>query len=114
MSSIVIYSFIYLIGVILSSFAQLLLKKSALTSQKNIIKEYLNKRTLFAYLMFFSATIFSVLAFKEISLSLGPVLGTSEYIFITILSCFCLKEKISGKKVLGLLIVILGILFYFI
>lgn len=114
MNSIVFYSIIYLIGVIISSFAQLLLKKASSINYNNKIKEYLNFKTLFAYFVFFSATIFSVYSYKGIPLSLGPILGTTEYIFITILSIVFLKEKISIKKILGLSLVLVGIFVYFI
>lgn len=114
MNSILFYSSIYLIGVIISSFAQLLLKKASNINYDNKLKEYLNFKTLFAYLVFFSATLFSVYSYKGIPLSLGPILGTTEYIFITILSIIFLKEKISKNKILGLTLVLIGIFIYFI
>lgn len=114
MSNIVFYSLIYVFGVIISSIAQLLLKKSADIKYDNKIKEYLNVKTIFAYFIFFSATIFTLFAYKGIPLSLGPILGATEYIFIIILSYIFLKEKISKRKLLGLMMVIIGILVYFI
>ncbi len=112
MSKIVIYSCIYLVGVIISAFAQTLLKKSAMVDRKNKIKEYLNAQTIIAYTIFFSATLCSVFAYKYVPLSMGPILGTSEYIFITVLSYIFLKEKVNKKKLMGLLIIICGILIY--
>lgn len=106
------YSGIYLIGVLISSFAQILLKKSADTKHESLIKEYLNFKTLFAYGVFFGATICSVLAYKYVPLSVGPILETTQYIFIAVLSYFFLKEKISKKKLIGLITIILGVLIY--
>jgi len=51
-------------------------------------------------------------AYKYIPLSMGPILGTTEYIFIAILSYLFLKEKINKRKFLGLTIIILGIIIY--
>lgn len=112
MSKIAIFSCVYLIGVIISAFAQILLKKSAMIQRESKIKEYLNVKTIIAYGIFFSATLCSVYAYKYVPLSMGPILGTTEYIFIAILSYFFLKEKISKKKLLGLIIIICGILIY--
>lgn len=112
MNKMFIYSMIYIFGVIVSSFAQILLKKSALIKRDSKIKEYLNFKTLFAYFMFFSATLCTLFAYKYIPLSMGPILGATEYIFIAILSYLFIKEKISKKKFLGLLIIVFGVFIY--
>ena len=52
MNKVLIYSSIYLLGVIVSAFAQILLKKSANIERENKIKEYLNFKTIFAYGIF--------------------------------------------------------------
>ena len=56
MNKVVLYTMIYIVGIIISSIAQILLKKSADTKKENIIKEYLNVKTIVAYLIFFGAT----------------------------------------------------------
>lgn len=110
----IIYILIYLVGVLISSIAQLLLKKSSNTNYDSKIKEYLNFKTIFAYSIFFLATIFTVFSYKGISLSLGPILGSTEYIFIAILGYFFLNEKLSTRKIIGLFLVIVGVIVYFI
>ena len=97
MNNVLIYSGIYILGVIISALAQVLLKKSADVERKNKLKEYLNFKTIFAYAIFFGATLCTVFAYKYVPLSMGPILGTTEYIFVAILSYFLLKEKISKK-----------------
>lgn len=108
------YGLIYITGVFISSIAQLLLKKSSSISYDNKLKEYLNFKTIFAYFIFFSATLLSLFSFKGLPLLYGTLLGTTEYIFVTILSYLFLKEKISFRKLLGLILVIIGIIVYFI
>lgn len=112
MNKILIYSGIYVLGVIISALAQILLKKSANIERESKIKEYLNFKTMFAYAIFFGATMCSVLAYKYVPLSMGPVLGTTEYVFVAILSYYLLKEKISKKKLLGLIIITIGVLVF--
>lgn len=112
MNKIFIYSGIYILGVIISAFAQILLKKSANIERESKIKEYLNFKTMFAYGIFFGATLCTVISYQYVPLSMGPILGTTEYIFVAILSYFLLKEKISKKKLIGLITIILGVFIF--
>lgn len=112
MNNVLIFSGIYILGVFISSMAQILLKKSANIERESKINEYLNLKTIFAYGIFFGATICTLFAYKFIPLTMGAILETTGYIFVTILSYFLLKEKISRKKLVGLIIIIIGILIF--
>lgn len=111
-SELIIFSGLYLFGVIISAVAQVLLKKSADKKHESKIKEYLNLPTMTAYFMFFVATICNVFAYKHIALSYGPVLSMTEYIFVAILSLIFLKEKIDRRKAIGLLVVFIGVVVF--
>ena len=106
------FSGIYILGVFVSSIAQILLKKSANIERENKLKEYLNFKTIFAYGIFFGATLCTLFAYKFIPLTMGTILETTGYIFVTILSYFLLKEKITKKKLIGLVIIIIGVLIF--
>ena len=112
MNKIVLYTMIYIVGVIISAIAQVLLKKSADTNKGNILKEYLNIKTILSYTIFFMATLCTVFSYKYIPLSFGPILGTLEYLFVALLSYYFLKEKIKKKKLIGLFIIIVGVFIY--
>ena len=112
MNKILIYSCIYILGVIISAIAQILLKKAADVEHESKIKEYLNFKTIFAYAIFFGATLCTVLAYKYVPLSMGPILGTTEYIFVAVFSYFLLKEKVSKKKLIGLITIIFGVVIF--
>lgn len=112
MNNIFLYTLIYIFGVIISALAQVLLKKSADVKKNNIIKEYLNWKTITSYSVFFIATLCTVFSYKYLPLSFGPILGTLEYLFVAILSYYFLKEKIKRKKLIGLFIIILGVCIY--
>ena len=114
MNKMVLYSLIYIGGVLISSVAQFLLKKSAIVKHESKIKEYMNIRTITAYSIFFMATLITVFSYKELPLSIGPLLGATEYIFIIIISKCFLKEKINTRKSIGIALVLLGIVIYFI
>ena len=81
-------------------------------SYESKIKEYLNPRVIFAYAIFFGATFCSIFAYKVIPLSFGPILESAGYIFVAFFSWLFLKEKISKQKIIGLLLITVGIVIY--
>lgn len=107
-----VYIGIFLFGICISSFSQILLKKSAGEKKDNFIKEYLNIRVIIAYLIFIAATFCSIFAYKSIPLSMGPILESMQYVFIAILSHLFLKEHISKRKVLGLFVIVMGVIVF--
>ncbi len=63
-----------------------------------------------AYGMFFASTIITVIAYKYVPLSLGPVLESSGYVFVAILSYYILKERLTKKQFIGMVLIVLGVL----
>ena len=112
MNEKILFSLIFIFGVFISSVSQIILKKSAQKEYPSRIKEYLNARVIFAYIIFFGATLCSIWAYKVIPLSLGPILESAGYFFVAVLSWLFLKEKITKQKMLGLSIIIIGIIIY--
>lgn len=105
-----IYMGIYLLGVIIAAISQIMLKKSANKTHGSVIKEYLNPKVITAYGLFFLSSLASVLAFKEVPLSMGPILGATEYIFIAVLGYLMLGEKVGKRKIIGLAFIVAGVL----
>lgn len=112
MNEKILFALIFIAGVFVSSISQIILKKSADIEYPNKIREYLNVRVIFSYIIFFGATLCSILAYTRIPLSLGPILESSGYIFVAVMSRLFLKEKITKQKMLGLSIIIIGIIIY--
>ena len=112
MNEKILFALIFVAGVFISSVSQIILKKSADIEYPNKIREYLNVRVIFSYIIFFGATLCSILAYTKIPLSLGPILESSGYIFVAVMSRLFLKEKITKQKMLGLSIIIIGIIIY--
>jgi multidrug transporter EmrE-like cation transporter len=90
--------------------SQIILKTSADMKYDSRIKEYLNPRVIIAYGIFFLATFITIYAYKGIPLSVGPILETTGYLWISLLGYFILKEKISRRKLIGLTVVVAGII----
>ncbi len=103
---------IFLFSVLISSIAQIILKKSAGKKYDSVIKEYLNIRVIGAYSIFFLSTLLTMYAYKGVPLTLGTLLEAAGYIYIPILSFFILKEKITPRMVIGSLFIICGIIVY--
>jgi multidrug transporter EmrE-like cation transporter len=112
MNEKILFALIFVFGVFISSISQIILKKSAQIDYGSKIKEYVNPRVILAYIIFFGATLCSVMAYKVIPLSLGPILESAGYIFVAFLSWLFLKEKISKQKLIGLAVIIIGIIIY--
>ncbi len=109
-SKVILYSGILLIGVFISAVSQVMLKKAAQKQYPSKLKEYLNPTVIFAYGIFVGTTILSVIAYKKIPLSMGAVLETSSYIYVTIFGITIFHEKLNKKKIFALILIITGIL----
>lgn len=112
MSELGIYSCIMVGSVLLSSFSQILLKKSAQKQYPSKLKEYLNPLVIFSYGLFFLCTLIAMYALKVIPLSMSPILEATGYIFVAILSYIFFKEKLTKKQLLGMILIISGIVIY--
>ena len=106
------YSLFLLFGVFISAVSQVLLKKAAQKRYKNIVEEYMNPLVIFAYAMFFGATLLSIVAYKAIPLSMGPVLESTSYFYVTVFGAVFFKERINRKKITALLVIFFGIFIY--
>lgn len=109
---VIFYASFILIGTFISSAAQVLLKKAAMKEYCSVKEEYLNKNVIIAYITFVLATFLSIYAYKGIPLSMGAVLESTSYIYITIFGAFFFQEKISLQKIVALVLIIVGIVVY--
>ena len=112
MNRVLLFSLVLVIGTFISSVSQVLLKKSALKEYKNKMAEYLNPEVIIAYGMFVLSTAMSVIAYKGIPLSLGPVLEATSYIYITVFGITIFHEKMSRMKYLALFLILVGIVVF--
>ena len=100
---------IYLITPLLSALSQLILKKAADNPKYTGIRVYLNLPVLFAYGLFFGCMLLNVVALRTLDLTIASVLEASGYLYVMVLSWFFLKEKITPRKLIGNLVIVLGI-----
>lgn len=108
-----IYILLLLSSVVIASFSQILLKKSAKKKYDSIIREYMNPYVIIGYGMMVVSTITTILAYRGVEYKNGPVIESLGYLLIMFLSYIFFKEKITKKKVIGNALVLLGIFVFY-
>lgn len=103
------YILVFLLSVVIASISQIILKTSANKTYESKLKEYLNFRVIFAYFLFFLSSLITVLAYKKVPLSMGPMLEATGYVWVSVLGYIFLHEKIGKRKAAGLVVIIIGI-----
>lgn len=106
------YALAMVFGTFISSVSQVILKKAANKKYDNVLREYLNPPVIISYFIFFSATLLSLVAYKGIPLSMGPILEATSYLFVTVFGVTIFKERLNLKKIIALGLIILGIAVY--
>lgn len=108
-------SFIVLVfSVFVASVSQILLKKSALMDHPSLIKEYLNPYVIAGYGLLVASTVLTIIAFSKIDYKNGPIVESLGYIFVMFMSLIFFNEKITKKKLIGNLLILLGIFIFYI
>ena len=99
-------------GTFFTAISQVLLKQSANKKYRHWIFEYLNWRVVLAYFLFFAILLTNTYAYTKVDMKYGAVIDTFSYVFVMLLSYLILKEKFTKKRVIGNLIIIIGVLIY--
>lgn len=108
----ILYYGILLTGVFIGSISQVLLKKSSMRQYSSPLREYLNPLVIFAYILFVGTTLLSILAYRVVPLSTGPILEATGYLYVTFFGVVIFHEKIDSHKMVGLGFIIAGIVIY--
>ena len=106
------YIIVWIVSVLISSIAQVMLKAEANKEHESRIKEYLNPMVITAYAIFFLSTFLTMYALKYVPLTYSPIIEPLSYIFVPVIGVLVLKEKISRRRVLGITIMLVGIVVF--
>ncbi|MDR0350337.1 MAG: EamA family transporter [Coriobacteriales bacterium] len=110
MPDAILFLLVMVLSVFVSSISQMMLKLSVQREHSTRLKEYVNPLVLGAYLLFFGSTVITVIAYRHVALSLGPIVEALGYVFVAALSYLVLKERINRGKLVGLLLIICGVI----
>lgn len=108
------YYLVLVLSVLVASFSQILLKRSAEKEHESLIREYLNVEVICGYGLLVLSTLLTVFAFSGMEYKNGPIVESLGYIFIMILSRIFLGEKMTKKKILGNVCILAGVFIYYI
>jgi drug/metabolite transporter (DMT)-like permease len=106
------YIIVWIISVLISSIAQVMLKAEANKEHESRLKEYLNPMVVTAYAIFFLSTFLTMYALKYVPLTYSPIIEPLSYIFVPVIGVLVLKEKLSARRVLGIVIMLAGIVIF--
>ncbi len=102
-----------LASVIVASFSQILLKKSALKTYPSIWREYVNPWVIIGYGMMVLSTLLTVFAYREVDYKNGPVIDSVGFLLVMLWSRIFFGEKITKRKVIGNLLILAGIFVFY-
>lgn len=100
-------------SVTINGFAQIVWKKGAKIEKlsiKGIIKMLLNKKIIIGLAMYFISALLWILVLSNTELSYAFPFISLGYILVAILSKLVLKEEITPKRVLGMVIITAGVI----
>ncbi|KMQ06079.1 EamA family transporter [Bacillus thuringiensis] len=106
------YMLLFIFGIILANYSQILLKKATLQQYDSRIKEYVNPYVIIGYSLFVINAGLNVIAMKGMALKQASALESLSYIIILIFSWYFLGEKITKRKLIGNTIIIVGVIVY--
>jgi len=106
------YFAIMIFSGMLSSFSQVLLKKSSMTKRDSIVKEYINPYVIIGYMITALCMILAMIGYKGVPFKYGAVLESLTYLYIMVLSRIFLKEKLTRKRILGNIIIVAGVVVF--
>jgi len=112
MNGVLIYACAMVTAVFIAACSQILLKKAATKEYKNLLSEYLNLRVISAYMLFGISAATSMYALRHISLTLAVILESTGYVFVAGLSWVFLREKLSLRRIFGILLILIGIIIF--
>lgn len=107
------YLLCMLLSVSIASVSQILLKKSTLRKYDSVIREYLNPWVIGGYGLLFLSTLMSVYAYSGVDFKNGPVIESLGNVFVPVLSWLVFRERLSVRKIAGILCIMMGIVVFY-
>lgn len=107
------YLFIMFLSVLVASFSQVLLKKSAETTHASVLKEYCNPYVFCGYGMLFASMFLTIIAYKGIDYKNGPVVEALGNVIVMLLGYFFFYEKIGIRKLIGIMFILSGFFIFY-
>ena len=101
-------------SVIISSLSQILLKTGAKKNYSSAIREYLNLYVISGYGLMLISMVLPILAYRiGLEYKDAPVIEAIGPFLVTLLSFYFFKEKLTFKKIIGNILVVVSIIVFY-
>lgn len=107
-----LYYILFIFSVLIASLAQILLKLSANKIYDKAYKEYFNIYVILSYTILFTSIVLTTIAYRGVALKNGPIIESLGYVFVLLFSGVIIKERISTRRLIGILIIISGVIIF--
>ncbi|MFX3622872.1 MAG: EamA family transporter [Ectobacillus sp.] len=107
------YILLFIFGIVLANYSQILLKKATLQKYDTRWKEYVNMYVIVGYSLFTVNAGLNIIAMKGIPLKQASVLESLSYFIMLLFSWYFLGERITKRKIIGNIIIVCGIFVFF-
>ncbi len=106
---------LYVFSGLVAAFSQLVLKLTAIKPNgKQGVMQFIDFRIVIAYGMLMGTLFINMIAMRYIPYKYAPVLSSVSYVFVLILGRFFLHETIGKKKWLGILLIFIGMVVFYV
>ena len=106
------YLMLMFVGTFFAAVSQILLKQSADRTYNRPFGDYLNWGVITSYGIYCGFLFLNTWCYTKIDMKYGSIIDTCCYVFVMLLSCLILKEKITRRKLAGNLLIICGVMIY--
>ena len=103
---------IAVISVTIASLSQVLLKMSSMKKYPSFIREYLNPYVIIGYMMLLGSMMITIYVFKQLPFMSIPIIESLGYVLVLIFGLLFFGEKITKRKLIGMIVIIAGIIIY--
>lgn len=97
----------------MASISQIILKFGSGKKYSSFIREYLNPYFIGGNIVMVISMLLKIFAYNFTAYENGPIIDSLGFVFVMILSALFFKEKITKKKVIGNIFIILGIIIFY-
>ena len=108
------YILLILLSVVIAAISQILLKKAARIGYDSRLKEDLNRNVIGGYALLLLTTLINIVAYSRgVELKSGAIIESLGFVLVMILSRVIFQEKITGRKLIGNLLIVAGIIVFY-
>ena len=105
----IFFYILMLVSAFITASSQIMLKVSANKEYKHIIFEYLNPNVIISYTGYVLVLIINVIIYTRVDYRFGVVINSLATVLIMLMSKLILKETLIKKKLIGNILIILGV-----